>query len=55
VIAVNARNKRIQAQKIRQEDQKFDTAQLEPLVPPQLPQPQVLSVPAGSKQQTNAR
>lgn len=52
VIAVSVRNKRIQAQKMQQQDQKFDTAQLEPLIPPQLPQPQMLSVPAGSSQKT---
>ena len=55
VIAVNIRNKRIQAQRMRQEDQKFDTAKLEPLVPPQLPQPQLLSVPAGANKKTGAR
>ena len=55
VIAVNIRNKRIQAQRLQQEDQKFDTAKLEPLVPPQLPQPQLLSVPAGANKKTGAR
>lgn len=55
VIAISVRNQRIQARKIPQEDRKFDTARLEPLVPPQLPQPQLLSVPAGSKEKTGAR
>ena len=55
VVAVSIRSKRLQAQKLQQEDQKFDTSRLEPLVPPQLPQPQMLSVQAGSKQKTGAR
>ena len=48
IMAISIRNKRIQAQKLQQEDQPFDTARLETLIPPQLPQPQILQVPAGS-------
>ncbi len=47
IFAINARNKRIQAQQVPQKDRKFDTARLEPLIPPQLPQTQVLPVPPG--------
>lgn len=46
VVAVSVRSKRIQANKNQQVEQKFDSAQLETLIPPQLPQTQVLSVPA---------
>lgn len=49
IFAINARNKRIQAQQIPQEDRKFDTARLEPLIPPQLPQTQVLPVPGNNR------
>lgn len=49
IFAINARNKRIQAQQLPQKDQKFDTARLEPLIPPQLPQTQVLPVPGNNK------
>jgi len=55
VVAVSARAKRVQAAKLQQEEQKFDTAQLEPLIPPQLPQTQVLQVPAGSEKKTGAK
>jgi len=49
IFAINARNKRIQAQQLPQKDQKFDTARLETLIPPQLPQTQVLPVPGNGK------
>ena len=49
IFAINARNKRIQAQQLPQKDQKFDTARLETLIPPQLPQTQVLPVPGNDK------
>ena len=55
VIAVSIRNKRIQSRKLLLEDRKFDTARLEPLVPPQLPHPQMLPVPVGSDKKTGAR
>ena len=49
IIAINARNKRNQAQQMPQKDQTFDTARLESLIPPQLPQTQVLPVPGDNK------
>ena len=49
IFAINARNKRNQAQQMPQKDQKFDTARLETLIPPQLPQTQVLPVPGNDK------
>ena len=55
IIAVSVRNRRIQAQRMQQEDRKFDTARLETLIPPQLPQPQVLQVPSGDKKNSGKR
>lgn len=62
VVAVSVRSKRSQAMKNQQVEQKFDSAQLEPLIPPQLPQTQVLSVPAadsnkktGSEKETSGK
>ena len=55
IIAVSVRNRRIQSQRMQQEDRKFDTARLESLIPPQLPQPQVLQVPSGDKKNRGSR
>ena len=49
IFAINTRNKRIQTQQMPQKDQKFDTARLETLIPPQLPQTQVLPVPENNQ------
>lgn len=55
VIAVSIRNKRVQAERIRQEDRPFKSSQLEPLLPPQFPKPQMLPVPASSDTKNPAR
>ena len=49
IFAINTRNKRIQTQQMPQKEQKFDTARLETLIPPQLPQTQILPVPGDNK------
>ena len=55
VIAVGARAKRNQAAKLQQEEEKFDSARLETLIPPQLPQTQVLQVPAAAEKKPDGK
>ena len=54
VIGVNIRRRNAQrrAEQLRQTEQKFDTARLETLLPPQLPKPQMLTVPSGNEKKT---
>ena len=57
VIGVSIR-RRSAARRIEQQratEQKFDTARLETLLPPQLPKPQMLQIPSGDKNQTRKR
>ena len=54
VIGVNIRRRNAQrrAEQLRQTEQKFDTARLETLLPPQLPIPQMLTIPSGNEKKT---
>ena len=48
VVSIRIRNSRREAQQLKQTEQPFDSAQLEQLLPPQLPKPQMLPVPAAA-------
>lgn len=48
IVSIRIRNSRREAQRVKQTEQPFDSAQLEQLLPPQLPKPQMLQVPAAS-------
>lgn len=47
IVSIRIRNSRREAQRVKQTEQPFDSAQLEQLLPPQLPKPQMLPVPEG--------
>lgn len=55
IISVHIRNSRRQAERLRQADRPFESSQLEPLLPPQLPKPQMLPVPSPSDAQMKNR
>ena len=48
-VSIRRRNAQRRAEQLRQTEQKFDTARLETLLPPQLPKPQMLSIPSGNE------
>lgn len=54
IVSVNVRNARRRAQ-LQQENRPFDSARLEALLPPQLPRPQLLKVPAPAESPKGAR
>ncbi|MBO4632897.1 MAG: helix-turn-helix domain-containing protein [Lentisphaeria bacterium] len=55
IVSVNIRNSRRRAQQLQQENRPFDSARLETMLPPQLPQPQLLKVPAPAETPKNDR
>ena len=55
IVSIRIRNARIAAQRARQEDRPFQSEQLENLLPPQLPKPQMLSVPSPAGEPKNPR
>lgn len=55
IVSIRVRNARREAQRLRQDDRPFNTEQLENLLPPQLPKPQMLDVPAPADEQKKPR
>ena len=57
IVSIRIRNARREARRLQQEDRPFQSEQLENLLPPQLPKPQMLTVPspAGEQEQNKKR
>lgn len=51
-VSMRRRNSARRTEQPRQTEQKFDTARLENLLPPQLPKPQMLTIPSGNEKKT---
>ena len=51
-VSIRRRNAQRRAEQLRQTEQKFDTARLETLLPPQLPKTQMLTIPFGDEKKT---